>query len=695
MFLSFKKHRLPTLTIHFLVAGFALALVIAAFAYNTFMVLLKAGPVLDRGLLHLEQNIQILDRNDNVLYQFSGDENRVFLPTEGIPDVMRKAIVAIEDERFFYRQPCVDVRSVLRALYANYFNEDGQTQGASTITQQLVRTLYLTREKTYKRKFYEVVLACRLETTLTKEEILTLYLNGVGFGNGTYGIEQASQMYFGNPASDLTVAQAAVLASIPQRPTYYSPYGLHLRTLVPHDLLNAARKGLLQEEQLFDDGITGLLPRIAKTASGDVRLLGRSDSVVNAMERLAFIDTPQADHARDELVTMRFKKPVHPISAPHFALWMRDEVESLLDTVEQADRWRTAGLKVKTTLDPSLQFIAEDTLEHAKTLLQKYKAKNAALVALDRETREIVAYVGNIDFFKSTEEGQVDMARAPRQPGSSFKPLVYAGAFERGYTPETLIEDAPMNIGGDTPKNYDGGYRGWMSARSAIGNSRNIPAIKAFFDAGGEDRILNLAEAVGVVTPLRYKQEQLKKNPGFTYGWPMAIGAVEVPLVEMVQMYATIAEHGMFSPLTYLCSLSDRTESFSIPLFQIPTMQAIGREAADGVDDILRDPESKPEGYWRTILTIPGMDVGAKTGTSNLCFQRDTFGNCVDYGVNNVWTMGYSDKLVVGVWVGNADATPLEDLADGLTVAAPIWKEFLQRANGAYDPKAECSSPNA
>lgn len=673
--------RLSRLLVHTIIALTAL-MVVALLWFSTIVyAFFASGPILDRNLLRLEQNIQILDRNGGLLYQFFGDQNRVYLPTEKIPSVVKNAFVAIEDERFFLRSPCVDVRSVLRAFLVNATTDD--TQGASTITQQLVRTLYLSPEKTYKRKILEVMLACRLERSMSRDEILTLYINGVNFGSGVYGVEQAAKAYFGIPAAKLSIAQAAVLAAIPQRPSYFSPYGPHVKTTVDRAELRAARSGKKHVTEIAGSAtVMGLLPSTFNVLGGEARFLGRSDLVLSAMRRLSMIDDEEFKKAQEELDGMTFSRlSLHPITAPHFALWMRDEVESLIAGVGQPERWRVAGLRVQTTIDPTLQRIAETTLKHHSDNLRNNAAENAAMVVLDRRSREVLAYVGNVGFFGNSSSGQIDMAREPRQPGSAFKPLVYAAAFERGYEPDTRINDEPLHIGSDVPKNFDGNYKGWMTVRRALSESRNIPAIKAFLDVGGEDVIIDLAARVGMPSLKAKKQEEWRRNPRFTFGWPMAIGSVEVSLLEMVQMYATIADHGTFSPLTYLCSVKTQTGPVDIPLLQVPGDQAIDPSAADGVSEILRDPTYKPEGYWRKILTIDGMNLGAKTGTSNLCFARDSFGNCVEYGVNNLWTIGYSDDLVVGVWVGNADNSPLGELSDGLTVAAPIWREFLVRAS--------------
>lgn len=233
---------------------------------------------------------------------------------------------------------------------------------------------------------------------------------------------------------------------------------------------------------------------------------------------------------------------------------------------------------------------------------------------------------------------------------------------------------------------------GRMTIRTALARSRNIPAIKTFLAIGGEDPVLQAGNRAGVTTPLQHKLEMLKTNPHFTYGWPMAIGSVEVPLLEMINLYATIANHGLFQPLRTLCSITNPQEQIILPLPEIRPTVAFESEAADFVDSILRDSESRPEGYWRTMLTIPGLDTGAKTGTSNVCFRRDIFSRCTEYGVNNIWTLGYSHDLVIGVWVGNADNTVLDPLADGLTVAAPIWRAFLEQASKIYQVEnGKCS----
>lgn len=669
---------------HIALAILALLSVIAAGLYVFFIAFLIAGPVLERGRMDLLQSINITDRNGGSLYRFSTGEQRIYLPGNVIPEHVKKAVIAIEDERFLERRACVDFRALVRAFKSTTI--DDRIQGASTITQQLVRLLYLTREKTITRKTYEILLSCRLEYLLSKEEILTLYLNGVSFANGFNGIESASQAYFGVPAEKLSLAQAAVLVSIPQRPTYFSPFGPNLRSAVDATTLRSLRQGTLTMETIDPTLVkTGLLPKIINGKNGPTELPGRSTHVLRAMLRLKYIDQKQFDEASEELLTLQFLPLKHPISSPHFSLWMRAETEELLQSLQSPMQWQSEGLTVRTTLDPILQKLAENVLRDSGEILTKAGVQNVSLVALDRTTRQVVAYIGNIDFFAPENEGQIDMARVPRQPGSSFKPLIYAGAFMRGFNPGSVVMDEPMRIGNDVPRNYEGGYRGAMFIRDALARSRNIPAIKLFLELPGEDWVLDLGYKAGVRYPYGYKYFMKQENPNFTYGWPLAIGSVEVPLLEMVQLYATISDHGLYRPLRVLCSVENREGG---TLLQIPAehaAQAIDPQAAEWVDEILRDSNLRPEGFWRSMLTIPGIDTAAKTGTSNVCFQRDAFGRCTEYGVNNVWTLGYTDELVIGVWVGNADNSVLDPLADGLTVAAPIWRAFVEHATGLYD----------
>lgn len=674
--------------LHGFFATTALLTVLGLWAYVNASAILAHTPELDFTRLKLKQSVRILDRRGNDLYRFYDQEDRFYLPIEQIPLHVRNAFVAIEDERFFTRNFCIDLRAIGRAVRANIV--DGRIEGASTITQQLMRNIFLTREKTIERKLKEIDLACQLERAMDKQEILTMYLNQLPFGNNAFGIEQAAQTYFGVSAKDLSLPQAAVLAAIPQRNSYFNPYGTRARTAVDHAVVSRLRTGKQDPSSIREDDVyIGLLSRIQSTPTGKVRIPGRAELVLDAMLRNGLIGKQDHADAVEKLPSIAFKPLKHPIAAPHFTLTVRRNLEQMLDDgSQQAHRLLTEGMEVRTTLDPMLQWIAEDVTAQALPRLQSVGIRNMALVAIDRKTRQLLAYVGNADFH-DPESGHIDMAAQPRQPGSSFKPIVYAALFEDGYGPESFIQDAPLRIGNNQPKNYDGNFKGWMTVRRALGGSRNIPAINAFLAAGGEQRMLELTARLGAPSPLAFKMQRLLRDSSFTYGWPMAIGSAEVPLLEMVQVYATIAEHGMYRPLQTICNLGTRSgyeQRLPVP----PSGQAVLPQAADGVDRILRDDDSKPAGYWRNILTIPGMDIGAKTGTSNLCLERDQAGRCRTYAVNNIWTIGYNETMVVGVWAGNADGSALGEFVDGLTEAAPIWREFLLRASKFYAEQQSC-----
>jgi penicillin-binding protein 1C len=399
------------------------------------------------------------------------------------------------------------------------------------------------------------------------------------------------------------------------------------------------------------------------------------------MRRSRFITAAQADEAYAALGRMTLKRLPVARTAPHFVDSVRLDVEGLLDTVADADAWIRSGMRVETTIHPVLQQIVETTLAEQREYLREWGARHASIVILDRETRDVLAYAGNIDY-DDPDAGNVDMARSPRQTGSSFKPIVYAAdMMATGANSGTFILDGPLGFRGE-PKNYEGGYKGWMRIKNALGSSRNVPAVRAFFDAGGEENVLSVAAAMGVVSPLEMREKSLLFDPWFSFGWPAALGAAEVPLVELVQAYATIAEGGVFMPLRVVDRIEGQDGETLLAMPRGVGNQAVDPEVANEIDAILRDPLVRPKGFWRSMLTIPGLDTAAKTGTSNLCLKRDARGRCASYGVNNVWIVGYDERIVVGVWAGNADNAPLAPTADGLTVAAPVWRIVLERANG-------------
>ncbi|MEK7217970.1 MAG: transglycosylase domain-containing protein, partial [Patescibacteria group bacterium] len=553
----------------FLLRAFGIAFLLGA-AYAGFL-WLTLPDVNDPTSLLAAQSTVITDRNGVELYRLYGEQDRTYVSGTEIADPLEKAVVAIEDERFF-QHGCIEVRSIARAVFARLIGR-GVTGGASTLTQQLARNALLTSElgnqglRRYHRKIREAMLACELERVYDKDKLLELYLNWIPYGQNAYGVEQAAHRYFGISAKDLSLAQAAVLAAIPQRPSYFNPYGSHVRTQVTPEALERIVKGRAAgADDLADREIRiGLLGGMVGTGGTTFYVGGRTDQVLKNMENQGVITQAQRLKALDELKTMAFKPSREDIRAPHFVLWVKQQVESLLEENAEKGLLEQGGLTIRTTLDWKLQQAAEAAVAARQEDIERvYGARNIALVAMDPHTREVLAYVGNVDFSKDEGEARVDMVLAARQPGSSFKPFVYATAFLKGYAPATVLYDVPTKFGTDEPQNFDGTFWGLMNARQALGASRNIPAIKAFFLAGGEDAILNLTEDMGVPSPKTRKRE-INRKRSFDYGWPLAIGAAETPLIEMVNGYSTLADAGKARNIVSIARVTDKRGAF-IPL---------------------------------------------------------------------------------------------------------------------------------
>jgi len=631
----------------------------------------------------LPQTVVLTDTDGKEMRRMYLEKDRLELADEDFPPFLQHAVIAIEDERFYSRS-CLDYRAIARAVLANA--AEFKSQGASTITQQLVGNLLLDRsDKSFARKSVEMLLACRLEQTATHEKILGLYLNHMAFGGTIYGAEEASQTFFNVSAQKLSLAQSAVLAALLQRPTYFSPYGIHLHTAVSRGVATAIRRGVIRSvDQVPSDTVNiGLIGTyiLSRTGTG-VYLEGRTDHVLQAMRRSGFITETQHASALAELRSMKFERKQAVLSMPFFALFVQKQLnEGSIPTDKPCDA-KAGGCIVQTTLDPRYQALAERiVLEHADEIRTKYNAKSIALVAADRATGHILAYIGNVRSDQNEPGSMIDMTRVPRQPGSSFKPFVYATVFEQGMNPNTFLLDAPLSVGGEHPQNYEGGYRSWTAIHHALAASRNIPAIRALLMAGGEDPVLETAARAGIVTPLATQLKNRKFNPQFSFGYPLAIGSAEVPLVEMVQGYLTLANAGVFRPLTTIKSVRtvdgkplDRKLSGAVK-------QALFPLHARWLTSILSDQSIRPTPAWNEALTVPGIQTAIKTGTSNRCVSLNLLTNTCTLLPGDVWTMGYTPEFVLGIWVGNADYTPLTSDADGMNVVAPLWREFIAAAH--------------
>ncbi len=629
----------------------------------------------------LPRGVLLTDINGYELYRFYREDDRLDLPLDAFPATLRNAVIAIEDRRF-YGRGCVDVRALTRAAVANMF--DFKSQGASTITQQLLRNAFDLREKTLSRKILELLLACKMELANDKDGILELYLNHASFGGSSFGAQEASHRFFGKDVREIGLAESAVLAALLQRPSYLSPYGDHVRTTVDRGTLRQLRRREILDPMQLPAGSlqTGLIGFTFDMPVGSIYFPGRADEVLNEMRRQGAIT--DADHraARADLLAMRFPTRAYPVSTPYFPSIVQREL-SAITGVGTNCRLLLSGCKIVSTLDPALQAIAEAVVgTNAVRIREQFHADNIAMMAVSRSTGHIVAYVGNVGFSDRGPGSMIDMAQTPRQPGSTFKPFVYAAGFLLGYNPASFLLDGPLWVGAMNPQNYEGGYHGWTSIRHALAGSRNIPAIRMFFLAGGEDPILTLAASMGVTTPLETRNAHLGQSPDYWFGYPLAIGAAEVPLTEMVEGYTTFANSGAHVRLTTIAEVRDGHDEVVYTAADRPApVQVMPALVAREITSILSDDYFRTTPLWKKLLTLDGIESAVKTGTSNQCARVNPETHaCIATLPTDVWTIGYTPEYVVGVWVGNATHQPLTADADGLNVASPLWKDFLEAA---------------
>lgn len=576
----------------------------------------------------LAQPTKIYDRTGNVLlYEVFGEEKRQVVPLEDIPLYLHQAVLATEDTEF-YSHKGVSVRGVGRALLVNLGLRDSQFEkpGGSTITQQLARNSFLTREKTIPRKMRELILTLELERRYSKNEILGFYLNQIPFGSNAYGIGAASELYFQKHPRDLTLPESAALVALIQAPTYYSPYGPN------------------------------------KDA-----LLSRKDYVLSRMAEEGFLEPQEAKTAKAQ--NLVFQDVSLTMRAPHFVL---DVLDSLVEKYGE-EFIRKQGLRVKTSLDWELQEYAEKVVKETAQQNAAFGAHNASLVALNPQTGEILAMVGSKDWFASPfPEGcmpgetclfdpKVNVATflQGRQPGSSFKPFVYAVAFQKGATEATTVVDEPTNFGvwggkEYIPQNYDGKFRGEVTLRQALAQSLNIPSIKVLVNLAGITDSVNFAKDSGLIT---------LRDPSF-YGPSLVLGGGEVRLLDMVSAYGVFATEGKKIPPLSVLAVTDERGNI-LEKNQNTPIRILSPEIARAITSILSDNEARaPIFGLNSPLFIPNATVAVKTGTTQ------------EY--KDGWTIGYTSKLVVGVWAGNNNSAPTYR-EPGVALAAPIWNRVMVR----------------
>ncbi|MBU1039090.1 transglycosylase domain-containing protein [Patescibacteria group bacterium] len=559
----------------------------------------------------VSQSTKIYDRTgQKVLYDIHGTERRTSIELKDIPDYLKQATLTAED-RNFYEHQGFRFTSLVRSVLVNLIR-GRRAQGGSTITQQFIKNAVLTNEKSYIRKIKELVLAYQIEQRFSKDQILKLYLNEIPYGSTAYGVEAASEMVFGKKSRDLNLAESVLLASLPQSPTYYSPWGSHVDELIK-----------------------------------------RQHYILDNMVEQGYITTQASQEAKK--TTLDFKPRRESIIAPHFVFFVKEQLARIYGekTVEQG------GLKIITTLDLDKQTAAEAAITEAKAKNTPYNAHNASLVALDATTNQILAMVGSTDYFEDSIQGQVNVSIRPRQPGSSFKPIVYALAFEQGFTPNSLLYDVQTIFKSEpkdyAPNNYDGQERGPINLRSALAGSLNIPAVKLLY-LTGLNNVLKLSQDLGYTT----------LNDQARFGLSLVLGGAEVSLLEHTSAYASFAREGITKPINYIIKIEDANGDTLQEFKDSPGTRVLSVEATRTLSNILSDNPARSYIFGeQNHLTLPDRLVAAKTGTTN--------------NYHDAWTMGYTSNLAVGVWVGNSNNQAMKKGADGSVVAAPIWQNFFKK----------------
>lgn len=582
----------------------------------------------------VDQSTKIYDRTGQILlYDYNRDAKRDVIPLSDISPNAIQATIAMEDSSF-YDHGGVRLTSIVRAMIADVIG-GALAQGGSTITQQVVKNTLLTSKKSITRKVHEWLLAIKLEQTYSKDQILEAYLNNIPYGGTLYGIEAASESYFGIPARDLSTAQSAYLAAMIQAPTFYSPYGSHKEEL-------EARKNI----------------------------------VLDRMRTLGFLEEDSYERAKSEQVS--FATTGHSaIMAPHFVFYILNQLETLYGT-----RALTSGLKVTTTLDADLQVKAESVLnEYALANEKKFKASNAALTAIEPATGQILAMVGSRDFFDTAIDGQYNASLALRQPGSTMKPFVYSLALMKGYTRNTVVFDTPTqfstacrpsDITNNTspcyaPENYDGKFRGPMTFETALAQSINIPALKTLYLVGVRSAV-DLAKSFGLTT----------LGDASQYGLTIVLGGGEVRLLDLTGAYATLANDGVRNPPTGLLEVDDAQGNILASFTPQPS-QVLPATVARDMSAMLSSATARlPEYPLNSPLSFPGYDVAVKTGTTD--------------NTRDAWVMGYTPSIAVGVWTGNNSNVPMVKSVAGF-IAAPMWHEIMAYALSKY-PRSYFGQPD-
>lgn len=546
---------------------------------------------------------EFYDRNGQLLYRLYEGRNRTLVKLSDIPPLLVDATISIEDKNFWGHKG-VDPLGTARALISDTTSEN--LQGGSTITQQLIKNTLLTTDRTWQRKAKEILLAFWTERLFNKNQILEMYFNQVPYGGPAWGVEAASETYFQKGVTQLDLAESAYLAGLPASPTSFSPFGPH--------------------------------PELGKE---------RQKEVLRRMVEDKYITETQADSAYSE--NLIFRPPISSIKAPHFVMYVRDLLAQKYGEREVSQ----GGLKIYTSLDLNTQSEVQQIVADQISKLDNLHVTNGAAMVEDPRTGQILAMVGSKDYFDPAM-GNFNVALAPRQPGSSIKVITYSTAFKQGYSPGTVLIDAPTNFNGYAPVNYDGKFHGAVTIRTALGSSFNIPAVKTLA-LEGIPNFLSTAHDMGITT----------LNDPERYGLSLTLGGGEVKLIDMMTVYSTLSQMGQRHDPNPILKVTDSKGEVLEDNTTPYSTQVLPPGVAFMITDILADNVARTPAFGpKSLLVIPNHTVAVKTGTTDS--KRDN------------WTFGYTPNLVVGVWVGNNDNTPMDQsLTSGVTGAAPIWNQIM------------------
>ncbi len=585
---------------------------------------------------------KIYDRNGKLLNDLYGDERRNPITIDQAPQHLKDAVVAIEDKEFYNHQG-FDYLTVLRIPYNIVFRQ--RVVGGSTLTQQLVKNALLTNERSLTRKFKEFVLALQIERTFTKDQILEMYLNEAPYGGTAWGVGTATEIYFNKPLKDLTVAESAILAGLPQRPSAYSPY----------------------TGGTDDDG----------TPLWKVRAKG----VLIRMREDGYLTQLSFDQAMSELETMQFQRAANDMKAPHFVFYIRDQLAEMYGE----DVLETGGFSVTTSLDLDLHLKAQEIVSEEVNKVLNLNITNGAAVVVDPRTGELLSMVGSRDFFDASGSGQFNVVvDGLRQPGSSIKPVTYLALMRKGYTPQSMIMDVLTTFatGHDVdkpyePKNYDGKFRGPVSVRNSLGSSLNIPAVKALAMVG-VDEFLQTAYDMGFVT-FEPTAENMRR-----FGLAVTLGGAEVHMLDTATAYSSFANGGVKVEPVSILKVQDKDGKTIFEHRPVQGKQVMTEGEAFLINHILSDNNARLMAFGANSLLNMGAGVSVKTGTTN--DQRDN------------WAVGWGQEVLVAAWVGNNDNSAMKQVASGVSGATPIWRRILLAAQEAgyktpaWEPPSEVES---